>query len=60
MEAYLPFRDPLVRSEETDFYVVLEGSTLSHVTGARSGQGRLGFTVPGTYHVSPPLGLSVR
>ncbi|CAL8281854.1 unnamed protein product [Gadus morhua 'NCC'] len=47
VEAYISFRDPIVDSEETDFYVVLEGSTLTHVTGARSSEGRLGFTVPG-------------
>ena len=49
MEAYISFRDPIVDSEETDFYVVLEGSTLTHVTGARSSEGRLGFTVPGMF-----------
>ena len=57
MEAYISLGDPAVRDpEETDFYVVLEGSTLSHVTRARScgGEGRLGFTVPGTFLLRPP------
>ncbi|CAL8320528.1 unnamed protein product [Lota lota] len=49
VEACISFGDPMVRSEQTDFYVVLEGSTLTHVAVARrgSGEGGLRFTVPG-------------
>ncbi|CAL8277373.1 unnamed protein product [Merluccius merluccius] len=49
VEAYALFQDPIVGSEEADFYVVLEGSTLTHVAVARqrSGEGCLWFTVPG-------------
>ncbi|KAK0150676.1 Rho guanine nucleotide exchange factor 28 [Merluccius polli] len=51
VEAYALFQDPIVGSEEADFYVVLEGSTLTHVAVARqrSGEGCLWFTVPGMF-----------
>ncbi|KAJ3604759.1 hypothetical protein NHX12_026811, partial [Muraenolepis orangiensis] len=58
VEAYASLRGPAVGSKEADFYVVLEGSTLTHVTEARRGSGGGGdidddsccclwFTIPG-------------
>lgn len=41
-------QDPDIAPEETECYVVLEGSRLSHVTEAKRTDDGLSFTVPGT------------
>ncbi|KAM4634066.1 rho guanine nucleotide exchange factor 28 [Polymixia lowei] len=49
VEAHAMFQDPVIDSEDTEFYVVVEGSRLTHVTVAkrRSDGLSLCFTVPG-------------